>query len=40
MTCIYLIGLFSKYGIWIVIVKIKKCEGKETKHLLNYRNCV
>lgn len=31
MICVYLIGLFSKYGIWIVIVKIKKCKGKETE---------
>lgn len=31
MIYVYLIGLFSKYGIWIVIVKIKKCEGKETE---------
>ena len=31
MICVYLIGLFSKYGIWIVIFKIKKCKGKETE---------
>lgn len=31
MICVYLIGLFSKYGIWIVIDKIKKCKEKQTE---------